>query len=54
MRYSISTLLKENNVFNCNFKVVDGDSGLGDAEVKEKYKCHLCAETFTFSWGLNR
>ena len=39
---------------NCNLKVVDGESGLDDKEVKEKYKCHLCAETFTFSWGLNR
>ena len=38
----------------CVFKVVDGEQGSEDKEVKEKYKCHLCDETFTFSWGLNR
>ena len=37
-----------------NLKVVDGEPGSEDKEVKEKYKCHLCDETFTFSWGLNR
>ena len=35
-------------------KVGDGEAGSEDKEVKEKYKCHLCDETFTFSWGLNR
>merc|ERR1719192_676533 len=56
---SLMDVVRGENQFDEEFEwveadeVVDGEPGSEDKEVKEKYKCHLCAETFTFSWGLN-